>query len=166
MYSIAYKTRYDLSQSATNFSDIHNRFIKKNEFPDGVIDWLHSDVIQQLESFRRALPSDCYFTPSPLPTAHIRQTGNSQHSINSNQQLSVATDIFVPAKYWWKVYCLASRYFNGIGFYLDMVQNRKNTPMFHFDLREFPVIWTHGDEEYKYTAKQIAKDLLKASLKW
>ena len=162
-----YKYR-SLSQSASNYDDSFNKFIKKSEFPVGVIPYLHQDIINNLEYFRNELPADCYFTPSPLVEAHIRPNGNgSAHDTEQGMCVSIGSDIFIPAKYWWVVWTQATKYFNGVGLYLDFNLKGENVPMFHFDLKERKAVWVHSkDKGYVYDPIGIANILIRAKNKW
>ena len=127
------------------------------EWPVGVLDQMDSGVIFALDTVRNE--AGVIMRPSPVPEAHVRDSGASRHSTQGGTRLSDATDVFV----WdsWedalKVWQEAQRVpeLGGIGIYV----NRKwgePMPMLHFDCRPDRLLWvcrtnpTTGKDQYIY----------------
>lgn len=123
--------------------------ITKEEFPEGVLDWLDFEVIKVLALLRAktAVP----LMPSPVAGAHVRQVGTSQHSTKGGTRLSQGTDFFVRWKHAAHVLETARSIpeIGGLGFYTDMIyRGKENTyAMFHIDLRKDRIEWLGWRED-------------------
>lgn len=119
------------------------RRLRPEEWPDGVLKQMDAKVIMQLSMLREK--TNVPMTPSPVAGAHVRETGNSQHSTQEGTRLSTATDFFVG---WINAAtvlheAMAQQGIGGVGIYDKLML--QGTPgdfcMFHIDTRSDDIWW-------------------------
>jgi hypothetical protein len=128
--------------SAIDWSLIHR--LSPDEWPDGVLERMDGRVIQALGLIRSQIPDSHEIIPSPVPGAHVRDTGTSRHSTAGNR-LSDATDVFMAWPHVWAALQIARRtaWIGGIGLYTDMMLRGRegDYAMLHIDLRPQRLEW-------------------------
>ena len=151
----------------------YTRRFSPTEWPEGVLDRMNPSVLFALFALRERMPPGAAFFPSPLPGAHVRDSGTSRHSI-AGGRLSDATDFFVEWSWAFRVWMEAIRMdeIGGLGIYTDMVWKQPGRfAMFHIDTRPDQTLWLGWREggvgtalEYVYFDKEPRKfmDLLAA----
>ena len=158
--------------NAANF-DFSPFPIKASEFPAGVLNHMEHGIIALLCDLRVA--AGVPFIPSPIRGAHIRDSGNSQHSIKGGTRLSTATDFYVSWKSARAVYdlLLADPRVKGLGIYTDMMLYgvQGDMCMFHIDTRPNQLRWVGWRPDTKtplrYVYNQAEMDrILTERAKW
>ena len=122
-----------------------------NEWPEGALLSMNSNVILALAKIRAMLPSGAAMNPSPLFAGHVRFDSHGRHS--ADDRLSDATDVFIDWQYLWPA-LLAAQQVNeigGIGIYLDTHYDSKELhPMIHLDCRPGRMMWIRFEDVYTY----------------
>lgn len=115
------------------------------EWPTGVLEHMDARVIEALQRGRAKLPAQFAMHPSPLPRAHVRDTGDSQHSTQGGTRLSTATDFFMKWDTVWDAWAvfLADPEVGGVGIYVDtwLGDDSITRPMLHVDARPERLMW-------------------------
>lgn len=118
-----------------------------SEWPEGTLEHMDADLFTKIVWPARTI-SRVPMWPSAFASAHVRETGTSQHSTNNGTRLSTATDMHVKNHTnMMKLYHVleANECVGGIGLYFDT-----NTPMVHMDSRSERIVWLRVDGQYIY----------------
>lgn len=123
--------------------------LQPHEWPDGVIEDMDPLLFAECVIPWR-MASGVRFMPSPLPEGHVRNKGDSRHSIKGGTRLSDATDGFIPSTVAAvsKAYREALRIpaIGGFGLYFDT----KPSVMVHIDRRPERLLWLRVGGDYIY----------------
>lgn len=122
--------------NASNIKEFPVQF-KKKDWPVGVLKRMDSLILTEC-IFPLRIKSGVPMWPSSMYSAHIREDGKSQHSIEGGR-LSTATDMHVKTiPEMLKVMSVAESIdaIGGIGIYFDT-----NTPLVHIDGRKGRLMW-------------------------
>jgi hypothetical protein len=140
--------------------------LQPTEWPNGTIEKMDPKILKAAIALRTE--SGIPMTPSPIYKGHVRQNGNSRHSIKEGKRLSDATDFFVKSdvKSIYKIIQSISTVLEirGWGVYFDT----KPSVMFHIDCRPDCLEWIRVNGKYIYAVNnpslyysELAKQLSK-----
>jgi hypothetical protein len=140
--------------------------LQPTEWPTGTIEKMDPKILNAAIDLR--IESGVSMTPSPIYKGHVRQNGNSRHSIKEGKRLSDATDFFVKSDVK-SIYRIIQSIKNipeirGWGVYFDT----KPSVMFHIDCRPDCLNWLRINGKYIYAVNdpslyyyELAKQLSK-----
>jgi len=134
-----------------------------------MIDWISefspsewpSDCTQDMEP---SLFTDCLFplrinsgvpmTPSPLLEAHVRNKGESRHSLRGGRRKSDASDLFIGTNRQDVARVLREAFrigqIGGFGLYPTTQLDGKRNVMIHIDHRPERLVWLRVGDDYIY----------------
>lgn len=122
--------------------------LQPHEWPDGVIDQMSPRILMTAVRLRQ--DSGVTMIPSPIPEAHVRQSGGSRHSTKGGLRLSDATDFFIPSRPDAIIRLLQAAQripeIGGLGIYWDT----KPSVMIHIDGRPERIEWLRVGGAYIY----------------